>query len=74
MDILEQHPDGGATLRLSQVELGRMFNGLVHNLQPPLTWTNGTAIPPEVLHPLRVQLHQVALLIGRDDIRHPDAE
>ncbi len=29
VEVLEQHPDGGATIRLSKVELGRMFNGLV---------------------------------------------
>ncbi len=74
MEVLEQHPDGGATVRLSNVELVRMFNGLVQPLQPPLTWADGTPIPPEVTHPLRLQLHQLALLLGREDIPHPDAE
>ncbi len=74
MDVLEQQPDGGATVRLSKVELARMFNGLVQQLQPPLNWEDGTPIPPEVTHPLRLQLHQVALLLGRDDIPHPDME
>ena len=74
VEILEQHADGGATVRLSQVELTRMFNGLVQLLQPPLTWADGSDIPRDVLHPLRLQLHQVARLIGRKDIPHPDRD
>lgn len=71
---MERHSDGGATVRLSEIELTRMFNGLVYALRPPLTWVDGTPIQPEATHSLRLQLHQVAVLLGRDDIPHPDQE
>ncbi len=70
---LHPEPDGGATIRLSKVELVAYYNLLNGFLQQGETWVDGTPIPQEVLRPHRLQLHQLAVAIGRHDVPHPDA-
>lgn len=70
---LRSEPDGGATIRLSRLELVGYYNHLSRFLSEGETWSDGSPIPDEVLRPLRLQLHQLSVAIGRDDIAHPDA-
>ena len=70
---VQREADGGATLRCSQQELVRFYNLLNQFLNEATTWTDGTPIPPEVAHDQRVQLHQLAALVGMEKYHpHPD--
>ena len=70
--ILELQPedDGGATIRLSRLELVGYFNLLSVFLNQGSTWADGSPIPAEALRPHRIQLHQLATAIGRTDVAH----
>ncbi len=71
---LRPEPDGGATLRLSRQELVGYYNLLAQFLREPLTWVDGTPIPPEVARAQRLQLHQLAVAVGMEQYHpHPDA-
>ncbi len=72
MDV-HPEPDGGATLRLSPVELAGYFNLLSEFLNRGNAWSDGTPIPPVATRPMRLQLHQLAIALGRNDIPPPDA-
>jgi hypothetical protein len=63
--------DGGATIRLSRIELVRYFNLVSDFLHQGTTWADGSPIPPAVLRPHQLQLHQLAVAIGRNDVPHP---
>lgn len=69
---IQPEADGGATIRLSNIELVGYYNLLNSFLQQGATWADGTSIPDETLRPHRLQLHQLAVAIGRDDVPHPD--
>ena len=64
--------DGGATIRLSKIELVGYYNLVNSFLNQGTTWADGSPIPPEVLRPHQLQLHQLAVAIGRNDVPHPD--
>jgi hypothetical protein len=68
---IRPEPDGGATLRLSKSELVSLYNlenGFVHQAAKDPT------VSAEWLRPARIRLHQIAVLLGRDDVPHPDDE
>jgi hypothetical protein len=65
MDVTT-HEDGGATLRLSHVELVRYYNLVNASLQNG-TWLDGTPIPLELLTPQWQQLRQLAQAVGVPD-------
>lgn len=71
MEITREQ-DGGATIRLSPLELVRYYNLVNAFLNQGSTCADGSPIPAEVLRPHQIQLHQLAVAIGRDDIPHPD--
>lgn len=65
------NPDGGATVRLSHLELVGFYNLLNAWLQEATALSDGSPIPPDWTYRQRVQLHQLAKAIGRSDVPHP---
>lgn len=71
MDITPE-ADGGATITLTRQELVAYYNLLNGFLREGSTWSDGSPIPAEVTRPQRLQLHQLAVALGRDDDSEPD--
>lgn len=63
MDLTTES-DGGATLRLSHLELVGYYNLLNQFLRETTTWVDGSPIPDEVLAPQWAQLRQLSSAIG----------
>jgi hypothetical protein len=68
---VQREPGGGATLRCSQQELVRFYNSLNQLLNESTPAEDEEF--PQVMRELRLQLHQLAVLVGMEKYHpHPD--